>query len=119
MTKRDVRWSRITPPRTARDTFIISHHMVRVGNRRRWVRPWKGPRPQASNWRPCRFGPGLSFVSDLIARGDLTRAGLRMTFRISRITRYLGGAENVDLAAEKHTAFVDLPTPLTLQNGSV
>jgi len=60
----------------------------------------------------------LELVTDLIARVDLTRAGLRMTFRISGITRYLGGAEKVDQNAEKHTT-VDLPTPLTVQNGSV
>jgi site-specific DNA recombinase len=65
------------------------------------------------------FRSRLELVTDLIARVDLTRAGLRMTFRISGITRYLGGAENIDQAAEKHTAFVDLPTPLTVQNGSV
>ena len=65
------------------------------------------------------FRSRLELVTDLIARVDLTRAGLRMTFRISGITHYLGAAENVDQAAEKHTAFVDLPTSLTVQNGSV
>jgi site-specific DNA recombinase len=65
------------------------------------------------------FPSRLVLVTDLIARIDVMQAGLRVTFGISGIVRYLSGDENSSQPPGEDVISVDFPMPSIVQNGSV
>jgi hypothetical protein len=65
------------------------------------------------------FGSRLELVTHLLARIDVMPTGLRITFRINGIVRYLIGEENAGYATEEDTVLVDFPMPTILQNGAI
>jgi hypothetical protein len=65
------------------------------------------------------FHSRLDLVTHLLARIDVVQAGLRITFRVTGIVRYLIGSENAGYAAEEATVLVDFPTPTIIQNGVI
>jgi len=65
------------------------------------------------------FRSRLELITCLVARIDVLQAGLRITFRLTGIVRYLSGSKNLDHSREDDTVFVDFPMPTILQNGAV
>ena len=65
------------------------------------------------------FRSRLELVTCVVARIDVLQAGLRITFRIAGVVRYLSGGENLDHSRGDDTVFVDFPMPTILQNGAV
>src|ERR1700730_1956720 len=65
------------------------------------------------------FHSRLELVTHLLARIDVMQAGLRITFRVTGIVRYLIGGENADYATEEDTVLVDFPMPTIIQNGAI
>jgi site-specific DNA recombinase len=65
------------------------------------------------------FQSRLELVTDLIARIDVMQAGLRITFGIAGIVRYLSGGKNSNRPPGTEVISVDFPMPSIVQNGSV
>ena len=65
------------------------------------------------------FQSRLELVTDLIARIDVMQAGLRITFGVTGIVRYLSGGENANRPTGEDVISVDFPMPSIVQNGSV
>lgn len=65
------------------------------------------------------FQSRLELVTDLIARIDVMQAGLRITFGITGIVRYLSGGENPSQPPAENTISIDFPMPSIVQKGSV
>ncbi len=65
------------------------------------------------------FHSRLELVTHLLARIDVMQAGLRITFRVTGIVRYLIGGENAGYATEEDTVLVDFPMPTIIQNGAI
>jgi hypothetical protein len=65
------------------------------------------------------FHSRLDLVTHLLARIDVVQAGLRITFRVTGIVRYLIGGENAGYATEENYVLVDFPMPTIIQNGVI
>ena len=63
------------------------------------------------------FRSRLELVTRLLARIDVTQAGLRITFSVNGIVRCLIAGENAGHPTEEDTVLVDCPMPTLLQNG--
>jgi site-specific DNA recombinase len=65
------------------------------------------------------FQARLELVTNLITRIDVMQAGLRITFGITGIVRYLSGGENPNRPPGEEVISVDFPMPSIVQNESV
>jgi site-specific DNA recombinase len=65
------------------------------------------------------FQSRLELVTNLITRIDVMQAGLRITFDVTGIVRYLSGDENSNRPPGEVVIAMDFPMPSIVQNGSV
>jgi hypothetical protein len=65
------------------------------------------------------FHSSLELVTHLLARIDVMQAGLRLTFRVTGIVRYLIGSENAGHPSQEETVSVEFPKSTIMQNGAV
>jgi site-specific DNA recombinase len=65
------------------------------------------------------FQSRLELVTNLITRIDVMQAGLRITFDVTGIVRYLSGDENSNRPPGEVVIAVNFPMPSIVQNGSV